>query len=235
MNTSTRTRNWLLLYLSNEPIAGVILKPGVLSNVRKLGVVLLVTSLAISLLFALIQSSSATNLYFLPSWFFWELHVLFGFLLILLGEWALHGTSLIRSARLAVIMATLPLMLAPVSLLLDSQFATLDLDARPSEGFLKDYLYEVYDIAAISIIVAVTALYTINQSLGEVATRSSRTEFNQKHEDSLVGEIPEKLGSDVIRVSAQDHYCEVVTTLGSHLISRKFSDCLTALTELGGL
>lgn len=47
--------------------------------------------------------------------------------------------------------------------------------------------------------------------------------------------LPSALGDDLIRVSAQDHYTEVVTTEGTHLLTARFSDCIEQLDAYDGV
>lgn len=45
----------------------------------------------------------------------------------------------------------------------------------------------------------------------------------------LLPNLPPALGDDILSMSAQDHYVEVVTTNGSHLLNGRLSDCVEAL------
>ncbi len=51
-----------------------------------------------------------------------------------------------------------------------------------------------------------------------------RTKFHKR--------LPAELGDDIISLSMQDHYAEVTTTLGKHLVLIRLND---AVSELGGL
>ncbi|WP_323763248.1 LytTR family DNA-binding domain-containing protein [Marinovum sp.] len=47
--------------------------------------------------------------------------------------------------------------------------------------------------------------------------------------------LPPELGDDIISISMQDHYAEVTTTLGSHLVLIRLSDAMAELKGAAGL
>lgn len=60
---------------------------------------------------------------------------------------------------------------------------------------------------------------------GQVSPR--RTAFHKR--------LPSELGDDIISVSMQDHYAEVTTTLGSHMVLMRLSDAMKELAGAPGL
>ncbi len=56
-----------------------------------------------------------------------------------------------------------------------------------------------------------------------------------KQKIALLRRLPAHLGSNILYLSVQDHYVEVITDKGSHLILMRFNDAITELNGLEGI
>ena len=61
------------------------------------------------------------------------------------------------------------------------------------------------------------------------------TDHTQAEASPFLQRLPRHLGSNLLHLSAQDHYVEAVTENGSHLILMRFSDALKELTRSDGI
>ncbi|WP_417523712.1 LytTR family DNA-binding domain-containing protein [Marinovum sp.] len=65
------------------------------------------------------------------------------------------------------------------------------------------------------------------QDSDEALPVTQRTAFHKR--------LPPELGDDIISISMQDHYAEVTTTLGTHLVLIRLSDAIAELKGASGL
>ncbi|MEL7129662.1 MAG: LytTR family DNA-binding domain-containing protein [Pseudomonadota bacterium] len=220
--------------LDEEPVAGVLLDRSSSISLPSLIAAFIATSALCGLFLAIVQSSSATQLLFLPSWLFWALHCAIAFGSILAMEWLLLSTDWKRPFRIALALLALPVLLAPFSLFLDNTFEALDTDGRSNATGIGAYPGEVLDVAPLAMIMSAVALFVLNQIW--IQRRSAPlSDSDTPKLSGLLEDFPVQLGDDLIRVSAQDHYCEIVTSLGKHLLPVRFSDCIAALMTYDGV
>jgi DNA-binding LytR/AlgR family response regulator len=82
-------------------------------------------------------------------------------------------------------------------------------------------------------------MLTIPISLVLTIMRSFFTSFLEtkttKQKIALLRRLPAHLGSNILYLSVQDHYVEVITNKGSHLILMRFSDAIAELKGLEGI
>jgi hypothetical protein len=53
--------------------------------------------------------------------------------------------------------------------------------------------------------------------------------------DDFIGKLPDHLGTELVSMSMQDHYVEVVTQKGREMIHSRFGDALASVTKHAGV
>ncbi|MDD9744221.1 MULTISPECIES: LytTR family DNA-binding domain-containing protein [Marinovum] len=82
-------------------------------------------------------------------------------------------------------------------------------------------------VALIGWAVGTVEFFEWRQASAPEETPTRRTVFHKR--------LPPALGDDIISISMQDHYAEVTTPLGSHLVLIRLSDALAELKGAAGL
>lgn len=222
---------------ADEPVAGMILRS---ETPLRLGVLVIGFLLASGLsgfLFAIIKPANASNLFFFQSWTFWSLHSAAGFGFVIAAELVLLQSSWRRWVRLCLTLGLLPFFLAPFSLYLDNAFHAVDTDSSSAGNALQTYLSEVLDVAPLSIVLTGLAIWLIRALIPREGTRDTNnpSTSSSNHLFQILEGFPAKLGDEVIRLEAQDHYTAVVTPLGQHLLGKSLSECMSALDQFDGI
>ncbi|WP_406649852.1 LytTR family DNA-binding domain-containing protein [Aliisedimentitalea scapharcae] len=101
------------------------------------------------------------------------------------------------------------------------------------------FLSEVVAVApmclAVSLVVTLILRYAALPKAAEQLRKPSDSEEAGPPLNSLIPSIPPSLGNDIIRMHAQDHYVQIVTTKGSSLLTEQFGDCVEKLRKLDGM
>ena len=125
-----------------------------------------------------------------------------------------------------------PIIFAPLSLLLDYSFGNPDEELLSPAGLLAVYWSELTAVAPVAIAVAaVTAFILSKQGQPEEQEADDPAPALRR----LLQAVPASLGDDIIRLHAQDHYVEVVTVKGRALLTEQFGECLEKLSPLPGI
>lgn len=236
MGSITRFLKSARSYAGQELTAGILLSSTSSKHVRDLVAGILVASLFAGTFFALIKPINASNLSFVTAVLFWSLHGIFGFGFIFLADLILLQTSLLRWARIILVLSVLPFVLAPFSMFIDDAFGATDFDPPTRSGMIAIFLDEVIEIAPLAWIVFGTSAF-VAPSIS-LAFRRKGEDADDKDRPKLfeiLEGLPPALGDDLIRIEAQDHYTRVVTSMGQHLISLNFSQCVNKVSEWDGV
>ena len=129
----------------------------------------------------------------------------------------------------------LPAIFAPVSMVLDYGFGNPDDELISSVSLTGAYFSEVVAVAPMTMVAALfmaAALYydALSRERPIQVIAPAMPSLN-----ALIEAIPVTLGNDLIRLHAQDHYVEVVTTEGRTLIMERFNDCVERLAGIDGI
>ncbi|RMB08122.1 LytTR family DNA-binding domain-containing protein [Eilatimonas milleporae] len=246
MTRSVIARSGALLseYCVSEPFARLMIgqRPG--PGLARLAASVVFFSALVGALIALLHPSSSVNLDFFDNFLLWSLHALAAFIFTLGAEFLLLRTPWRRPYRLAVTLLLLPFFLAPVSILLDEAFDAEDIDGPMPGGRIAAYISEVLDIAPLAVPMMALALLLARLIVGRAAEVPAPVPTPAGDEPAapprprlaaLLDGVPAALGDDLVRLSAQDHYVEVVTTAGRHLLLARLADCVDRLGALDGV
>jgi len=162
----------------------------------------------------------------------WSTHILFAAALFLAGFWALQRLGVIDPVAAIASALFLPALFAPVSLMLDYGFGKPDEELASAESVFTIYLSEVVAVAPVALTVALVVAFILHRDAPHHEDRTERASPSLK---SMIDAVPSSLGNDIIRVHAQDHYVEVVTTQGSAFLTEQFGDCVEKLEQLDGI
>ncbi|QAX28743.1 LytTR family DNA-binding domain-containing protein [Leisingera sp. NJS204] len=130
----------------------------------------------------------------------------------------------------------LPVLLSPVSLLLDQWFSGTF--SAPPGGIIQN-LFDEFTSVGLSAVVC-SAFFTIAASKLAAAVREHRKLLaafpaTEPMLRSALPNVPHNLGNDLIRIEAQGHYVNVITADGKVLIKQPFAESVAALEEFTGL
>lgn len=173
----------------------------------------------------------------------WFTHFFFAAGLYLVSVTLAMKAGLTELRALIVSVPLLPFLFAPFSLLLDHGFGNPDEEALTLSSFPALYLDEVVAIAPLISLLAVIVAYLFRretrqdpETVNDVSKASTETVHPAppKLSDLMEG-VSADLGEDLVRMAAQDHYVEIVTSQGRALITERFSDCVEKLEHLNGL
>jgi len=162
----------------------------------------------------------------------WSSHILCAAALFLVGLAAFQRSGLRDPFPAVGSIVILPAVFAPVSLLLDYGFGNPDEELRSETGLVNAYLSEVVAVAPVALTVAFVLTYILFRN---AQNAEHQTEASPASLSSLIDTVPPSLGDDIMRMHAQDHYVEVVTTEGGTLLTERFSDCVEKLERLDGI
>ena len=163
----------------------------------------------------------------------WFSHIVIAAFLFLAALAGLLHLQLREPLPVAAATLLLPIIFAPVSLLLDYGFGKPDEELKTGLEPFAIYFAEIGAVAPVTVIIALIVSVMIYREAmpddqpGETAQAPALA--------SLIDTVPRSLGDDVIRLHAQDHYVEVVTSAGSALLTERFSDCVEKLKPLEGI
>lgn len=194
--------------------------------------VLLVSLLGAGLALVLEPDHSA-GLPMLAAFGLWSTHILFAAILFLAALWGFQHLPLRQPLPAAVAILSVPVVFAPVSLLLDYGFGNPDEELQSASDPIAVYVSEVAAVAPVAFAVALGVAF--------ILYRTPQTHPDPIEEPEalplrgLIGSVPLSLGDDIIRMHAQDHFVQIVTAEGSALLSERFGDCVARLEPLDGL
>ncbi|WP_282604225.1 LytTR family DNA-binding domain-containing protein [Pelagibius sp. Alg239-R121] len=179
-----------------------------------------------------LEPDHTSDLPILAAFGLWSPHILFAAALFLAGLAVFQRLGL--PALLPAVASTLllPVLFAPVSLLLDYGFGKPDEELVAALHPVKIYISEVMAVAPVALTVALVVVFILARA---APVHDGHTEATRPSLKSLIDTVPLSLGDDIIRMHAQDHYVELVTTNGSVLLTEQFGDCVERLTQLGGV
>lgn len=215
----------------NEVFAGQISLAGF--EWRPLAKKVLIVALVGGCIALVFEPDHTSGLPVLAAFGLWFSHIFIAAILFLA---ALAGFLQVRMREpLPVVAATLllPVVFAPVSLLLDYGFGKPDEELTTGIGPLAIYFGEIGAVAPVTVTIALVVSVIIyrdamsDDQSGETTPAPALA--------SLIDTVPKSLGDDIIRLHAQDHYVEVVTSLGRALLTERFSDCVEKLEPLEGI
>lgn len=161
----------------------------------------------------------------------WSTHIMFAAALFLVSFWAIQRLGVLDPVAAIVSALLLPALFAPVSLLLDFGFGNPDEELVSAESPVTIYLSEVMAVAPVALTVALVVAFILYR---DAPDREDQTEMATPSLRSMIDSVPRSLGNDIIRVGAQDHYVEVVTSKGNVLLTEQFGDCVEKLEQLDG-
>ncbi|WP_415400804.1 LytTR family DNA-binding domain-containing protein [Tateyamaria sp. SN3-11] len=158
---------------------------------------------------------------------------------ILIGSTTLMTLLSVKPFTSVVIaIVALPILIAPFSLVVEYVADADSAEAFRDHQYLRLFVNEVMEVAPPSIAIG-TLLAWLAYRTGELA-KGYRYQVLDKlrpepklHE--LFPEIPDRLGSDIIRAEAQDHYVYFVCADGTATVKVKFSDVQERLKPMRGL
>lgn len=236
MGSITRFLRSARAYAGQELTAGIFLSSTASKHVRNLVAGILVASLFAGTFFALIEPINASNLSFVNAVLFWSLHGIFGFGFIFLADLILIQSSLQRWTRIILVLSVLPFALTPFAMFIDDAFGVIDFDPPTSSGMIALFLDEVIEIAPLAWIVFGASTFLAPR----MASASERKGEDVADEDrpqlfEILDGLPPALGNDLIRIEAQDHYAQIVTSMGQHLLNLNFSECVSRVNEWDGV
>ena len=192
----------------------------------------LITALVGGCIALVFEPDHTSGLPILAAFGLWSSHILFAAALFLAGLAAFQRLGLRDPFPAVGSMVLLPAAFAPVSLLLDYGFGNPDEELLSGTGPVAVYLSEVVAVAPVALVVALVLTF--------ILTRGARNDESHAEPPptplrNLIDTVPASLGDDIIRMHAQDHYVEIVTTQGSTLLTERFSDSVEKLERLDGI
>lgn len=134
----------------------------------------------------------------------------------------------------------LPLLLAPFSLLIGLMSGTDRLSGSLSNGIVISLLDEATNLALPSVFLS-SALCVFAVWFGKLLQANSDNSGEKSEEivqrprlREAIPTLPTRLGEDIVRVEAQDHYISVFTSSGQATLKMSFSDCVDRLQDFSG-
>ena len=207
--------------------------PAVLKNA-------LFASLAGGCLVLVLEPDHSAGLPLLSAFGLWSTHIFFALALFVLSLALLLRLGLPGPLPAAAALLLLPVIFAPVSLLLDLGFGNPDEELASAAGLATAYLSEVLAVVPVTFAAALVMSFVLYRAAALRAARADvsgprRTRDRAPVLRGLFAGMPPALGDDIIRLHAQDHYVELVTAEGSCLLSERFSDCVERVQAVPGL
>lgn len=204
----------------------------------------LFASLAGGCLVLVLEPDHSAGLPLLSAFGLWSTHIFFALALFVLSLAVLLRLGLPGPLPAAAALLLLPVIFAPVSLLLDVGFGNPDEELASAAGLAAAYLSEVLAVVPVTVAAALVMSFVLYRA---AALRAARAEAagpvpvpapapdRAPVLRALFAGVPTALGDDIIRLHAQDHYVELVTAEGRCLLSERFSDCVERLRAVPGL
>lgn len=186
-----------------------------------------------------IEPNHTLDLPMLTAYGLWATHFFFASTIFVLGIRVLKRLGCSGPISTLASAIVLPPLFALVSLGLDYGFGKADEELVSAQPPLTIFMSEVAAVAPMSLAVALAVLLILRHAASPVTAeqpkKSAKTEVTGPSLNSLIASAPPSLGNDIIRMHAQDHYVEVVTTKGSALLTEQFGDCVKKLSKLDGI
>lgn len=186
-----------------------------------------------------IEPNHTLDLPMLAAYGLWATHFFFASTMFVIGIRALKRLGCSDPISTLASAVVLPPLFALVSLGLDYGFGKPDEELVSAQPPLTIFLSEVAAVAPMSLAVALAVMLILRHAASpatvEQPEKPSKTEATGPSLNSLIASAPPSLGDDIIRMHAQDHYVEVVTTKGSTLLTEQFGDCVKKLSKLDGI
>jgi hypothetical protein len=200
------------------------------------------TALCGALVALVLEPDHTKGLPILVAFGLWFTHIFFAVGLYLLCAALAIRLELPRWIALALPLLVLPLVFAPISLLLDYGLGNPDEGDLTLSSFPSLYVEEIVAVAPLVTVLALISAYIARGELfrnhePEVerpGTNVTRQPASPRLSE-LFEDVPARLGDDLIRIAAQDHYVEIVTANGRILVTNRFSDCVVRLGRYPGL
>ncbi|MCP4825700.1 MAG: LytTR family transcriptional regulator [Shimia sp.] len=195
-------------------------------------------SLAGAVVVLVLQPEHTASLPILVAYGLWVTHLFFGFLLFLSGVALLQRLGWPAPWPTFVSALLLPVLFGCVSLALDYGFGNPEESVQSATTFLGLLLEEIVAVTPASFVIAAALIYLLRRERpsGEATLPSSQSATSRPVSlRGLIASVPPSLGDDVIRIHAQDHYVEFVTTQGRSLLSEQFGDCIDKLADFDGI
>lgn len=199
----------------------------------------LLVALAGGLIAVALEPDHTSGLPFLTALGLWSSHIAIALLLFVGSLSVLQRLGLPDPLPPILGMLVLPLIFAPASLLLDLGFGKPDEELASAASPMSVYLSEVVAVAPMSFAAALVMSFILYKkavscrALDEASKVGAAPSVPALRD--LIRDIPHSLGDDIVRLQAQDHYVEVVTTEGRALVLERFSDCVDKLKPFSGL
>lgn len=195
-------------------------------------------SVAGAVVVLVLQPEHTSSLPILVAYGLWATHLFFGFLLFLSGVALLQRLGWRNPWPTIVSALMLPVLFGCVSLALDFGFGNPEEAAQSATTLLGVLLEEIVAVTPASFVIAGTLIYFLRRETPPVEPTAMPVEPEAPTAvslRSLIASVPLDLGNDIIRMHAQDHYVEVVTTRGRSLLSEQFGECVDKLADLDGI
>jgi len=191
-------------------------------------------SVAGAVVVLVLQPEHTSSLPILVAYGLWATHLFFGFLLFLSGVALLQRLGWRNPWPTIVSALMLPILFGCVSLALDYGFGNPEEGEPTATTFLGLLLEEIVAVTPASFVIAGALIYLLRREAPPVepAEPDEPTPVSLR---GLIASVPLDLGNDIIRMHAQDHYVEVVTTQGRSLLSEQFGECVEKLADLDGI
>ena len=188
--------------------------------------------LAFASIIVTLQPAATQDLPFLLSLVHWALHIVFSILFV--GSVGLmtakHGMRPVWAVGMAILM--LPFALAPFSLAIETSMGfAADIHRLRPDSYMDELRHVAMPAIGLTSVVAFVALHAV------AFTRTQRAQPLVKEKPNLRRIFPDvdrDLGSDLVSLSADDHYVHLRTTRGTVMLNRKFSDCIDKLGAFDG-
>lgn len=181
-----------------------------------------------------IEADHTSDLPFIAGFALWFTHILLASCFFLTCFIALQRIKIPDIVAAFLTTLILPMLIAPVSILLDYGFGNPDEELTASEAPLSIYFSEILAVIPFTIIVSLIMIFLLRRAALKNKTPLKSTS-DKLSLTELIEAVPHSLGNDIIRMHAQDHYVEIVTTKGSALLTEKFGDCVEKLEPLNGI
>ncbi|MFY0662793.1 MAG: LytTR family transcriptional regulator [Shimia sp.] len=198
----------------------------------------LIASAAGAVVVLVLQPEHTSSLPILAAYGLWVTHLFFGSLLFLSGVAGFQRLGWPRPWPTIVSTLLLPILFGCVSMALDYGFGNPEEGEQEAATFLGLLRDEIVAITPASFVIAGALIYLLR---GEPSPRDTLVSPVSPDAPktvalrSLIATAPAHLGDDIIRIHAQDHYVEVVTTQGRSLLSEQFGECVEKLADLDGI
>jgi len=197
-------------------------------------------SVAGAVVVLVLQPEHTSSLPILVAYGLWATHLFFGFLLFLSGVALLQRLGWRNPWPTIVSALMLPILFGCVSLALDYGFGNPEEGVQSATTFFGLLLEEIVAVTPASFVIAGALLYLLRREAPPVEPAAMPVELDPAMPKpvalrSLISSVPSDLGNDIIRMHAQDHYVEVVTTQGRSLLSEQFGECVDKLADLDGI